>query len=44
VLASEAGWPTTHVQEVGSQPDFRLTFARMATGLLREMSASAQTR
>jgi hypothetical protein len=26
------------VQEVGSQPDFRVTFARMATRLLREMS------
>ena len=30
VLASEAGWATTDVQEVGSQPDFRVTFARMA--------------
>jgi hypothetical protein len=38
VLASEAGWATTDVQEVGSQPDFRTTFARMATRLLREMS------
>jgi hypothetical protein len=38
VLASEAGWATTHVQEVGSQPDFRVTFARMAARLLREMS------
>ena len=38
VLASEAGWATTDVPEVGSQPDFRLTFARMATRLLREMS------
>ena len=38
VLATEAGWATTDVQEVGSQPDFRLTFARMATRLLREMS------
>jgi hypothetical protein len=38
VLASEAGWATTDVQEVGSQPDFRVTFARMATRLLREMS------
>jgi hypothetical protein len=37
VLASEAGWATTGVQEVGSQPDFRLTFARMAARLLREM-------
>jgi hypothetical protein len=38
VLASEAGWATTDVQEVGSQPDFRTTFARMAVRLLREMS------
>jgi hypothetical protein len=38
VLASEAGWATSDVQEVGSQPDFRITFARMAARLLREMS------
>ena len=38
VLASEAGWRTTGAQEVGSQPDFRVTFARMGTRLLREMS------
>lgn len=38
VLASEAGWATTDVQEVGSQPDFRVTFGRMAARLLREMS------
>jgi hypothetical protein len=38
VLASEAGWATTDVQEVGSQPDFRATFAQMASRLLREMS------
>jgi len=38
VLASEAGWATTDVHEVGSQPDFRVTFARMAARLLREMS------
>jgi hypothetical protein len=38
VLGSEAGWASTDVQEVGSQPDFRVTFARMATRLLREMS------
>jgi AAA ATPase domain len=37
VLASEAGWATTDVQEVGSQPDFRVTFARMAARLLRRM-------
>jgi hypothetical protein len=39
VLATEAGWATTDVQEVGSQPDFRVTFARMAARLLREMSS-----
>jgi len=38
ILASEAGWATTDVQEVGSQPDFRATFAQMASRLLREMS------
>jgi len=38
VLPSEAGWATTDVQEVGAQPDFRITFARMAARLLREMS------
>ncbi|HVC77538.1 MAG TPA: ATP-binding protein [Candidatus Micrarchaeaceae archaeon] len=37
-IASDAGWATTGVQEVGSQPDFRMTFARMAARLLREMS------
>jgi hypothetical protein len=38
VLASEAGWATTDVQEVGSSPDFRTTFARMAARLLMNMS------
>jgi hypothetical protein len=38
VLASEAGWATTDVQEIGSQPDFRMTFARMAARLLTNMS------
>jgi hypothetical protein len=38
VLATEAGWATTDVQEVGSQPDFRVTFARMAARLLYAMS------
>lgn len=38
VLASEAGWATTDVAEVGSQPDFRVTFARMAARLLTNMS------
>lgn len=38
LLANEAGWATTDVQEVGSQPDFRITFGRMAARLLRVMS------
>ncbi|MFZ0387314.1 MAG: ATP-binding protein, partial [Solirubrobacteraceae bacterium] len=38
VLATETGWATTDVQEVGSQPDFRVTFARMAARLLRDIS------
>ncbi len=38
VLATEAGWATTDVQEVGSHPDFRVTFTRMVTRLLRETS------
>jgi hypothetical protein len=38
ILASEAGWATTDVQEVGAQPDFRSTFAQMAARLLRELS------
>ncbi len=39
VLASEAGWATTDVQEVGSQADFRVSFARMAVRLLTNMSS-----
>jgi AAA ATPase domain len=38
VLASEAGWATTDVQEVGANADFRATFARMAARLLVNMS------
>ena len=38
VLASEAGWATTDVQEVGSNADFRTTFAGMADRLLMNMS------
>ena len=38
MLASEAGWATTDVQEVGSNADFRATFARMAARLLINMS------
>ena len=37
-LAREAGWASTRVHEVGSQPDFRVTFGRMAAQLLRSMS------
>jgi len=44
VLAAEAGWATTDVQEVGSQPDFRATFAQMASRLLREMSRRHRVR
>ena len=44
ILASEAGWATTDVQEVGSQPDFRATFAQMASRLLREMSRRHRVR
>jgi hypothetical protein len=38
VLAREAGWATHDVYEVGSQADFRVTFAKLATILLRSMS------
>jgi hypothetical protein len=44
ILAAEAGWATTDVQEVGSQPDFRSTFAQMASRLLREMSRKHRIR
>ena len=44
ILASEAGWATTDVQEVGSQPDFRSTFAQMASRLLRQMSRKHRIR
>src|ERR1700689_554327 len=44
VLASEAGWATTDVQEGGSQPDFRVTFARMAARLLPNMSRRHRAR
>jgi hypothetical protein len=44
VLATEAGWASTDVQEVGSQPDFRVTFARMAARLLRQMSRRYRVR
>ena len=38
MLAREAGWATHDVYEVGSQADFRITFAKLATVLLRSMS------
>jgi hypothetical protein len=44
VLASEAGWATTDVQEVGSQSDFRVSFARMAVRLLTNMSSRHRAR
>ena len=44
VLASEAGWATTDVQEVGSQADFRVSLARMAVRLLTNMSARHRAR
>jgi len=44
ILAAEAGWATTDVQEVGSQPDFRSTFAQMAARLLRQMSRRQRVR
>lgn len=44
VLASEGGWATTDVQEVGSPADFRVTFARMAVRLLTNMSARHRAR
>src|SRR5947209_3311963 len=37
-LAAEAGWATTDVQEVGAQPNFRVTLARMAMRLRPELS------
>jgi hypothetical protein len=43
-LATEAGWATSDVAEVGSQPDFRTTFARMAARLLTNMSRRHRAR
>ncbi len=37
-LATEAGWATTEVVEVGARPDVRPTLARMAAGLLRALA------
>lgn len=44
VLASEAGWATTDVQEVGTQADFRVAFARMGVRLLTNMSSRHRAR
>lgn len=44
VLASEAGWATTDVAEIGSHPDFRVGFARMAARLLREIGRKHHVR
>jgi len=44
VVASEAGWATTDVQEVGSQLDFRIAFTRMAARLLRQMTRGQRVR
>jgi hypothetical protein len=44
VLASESGWATSDVQEVGSQADFRVSFARMAVRLLTNMSSRHRAR
>ena len=38
LLASDAGWATTEVQEVGNNPDFRALFTTMALRLLRSLS------
>jgi hypothetical protein len=43
-IARESGWSTTAVHEVGSQPDFRVTFGRMAAQLLRSMSLKERTK
>jgi hypothetical protein len=44
VMAREAEWASTDVQEVGSQQDFRVSFARMALRVLRRMSLKARMR
>jgi hypothetical protein len=43
-IAHEAGWASTGVREVGSQGDFRRSFARMAARLLHTMSFKARVR
>lgn len=44
MLAREQGWASTDVREVGSQQDFRRSFARMALRVLRSMSVKARMR
>lgn len=44
VTAREAEWASTDVQEVGSQHDFRVSFARMGLRVLRSMSLKARMR
>jgi hypothetical protein len=42
VMAREADWASSDVQEVGSQHDFRVSFARMGLRVLRSMSLRAR--
>lgn len=44
VMARDVEWASTDVQEVGSQPDFRVSFARMGLRVLRSMSLRARMR
>src|SRR5687767_1455950 len=42
VMGREAEWASTDVQEVGSQHDSRISFARMGVRVLRSMSLKAR--
>jgi hypothetical protein len=42
VMARDADWASTDVQEVGTQQDFRASFARMGLRILRSMSLKAR--
>jgi hypothetical protein len=44
IMAREAGWASTDVQEVGGQGDFRATFARMSLRVLRSLSLKSRMR
>ncbi len=44
IRARERDWATSDVYEVGSQSDFRVSFARMAARLLRSMSLRKRVR